>query len=453
MKKTPQVYWGEGMFLRPHHFQVEERFRDEALNREIFRIQPFSFGVSSLDVAPDQLENFVFEIRDVSMKLKDGTPLALDSTLRISPRPFQKELDQAGGRMRVFVGVPVLRENAPNAFATGEGPGGQDRRYVVESVERTDENTGINAQPISMKRCNGRLIFGGESREGYEALEIAVVERSTQGRNLPALARDFIPSVTEIGASRTLQTLCDGVTNRIEAKHRILLTDVAQGRLTMTSEGTSAWQTIIKLQILGSYLFLFQQLTRIPRIHPFVVYAEFCRCAGELSIFDDGKKAIRIPVYDHENLGPCFHEVCRVIEDLLEKIVASRFVKVDFVLREDLLVADLQEEWLAPQTEVYLAIEANMEEKELKNRIITMKMGAPRDIPILRQRRLFGLDLDLMKRTPTGLPAREDYYYFKVEKDGPYWANVVRDKIAALSEALDPKLKFSLYIITKPQGN
>lgn len=453
MKKTPQVFWGEGMFLRPHHLQTAERYGEEQLAKEISRIQPFAFGLQSLDVAPDQLENFVFEIREVSVKLKDGTPLSLESTLRLFPRGFQKELDQAGGRMRVFLGVPALRENAPNAFAPGEGPGGQDRRYVVEAVERADENTGGNLQPVSVKRHNGRLFFGGESREGYETIEIAVVERSTQGRNLPTLAKDFIPSVTELGGSRTLQTLCDGITNRIEAKHRILLTDVAQGRLTTSSEGTSGWQTIIKLQILGSFLFLFQQLTKIPRIHPFAVYTEFCRLAGELSIFDDGKKAIRIPVYDHESLGPCYHELCRVIEDLLEKIVASRFVKVDFVLREDLLVAELLEEWLAPPTEVYLAVEANMDEKELRNRIVTMKMGAPRDIPILRQRRLFGLDLDLMKRTPTGLPAREDYFYFKVEKDGPYWANVVRDRISALSDALDPKMKFSLYIITKPQGS
>ena len=453
MKNTPQVFWGEGMFLRPHHLQTAERFRDEQLAREVFRVQPFAWGVQSLDVAPDQLENFIFEIRDVSVKMKDGTALALGATLRLFPRPFQKELDQAGGRMRVFLGVPAVRDNAPNSFAPGEGPGGQDRRWVVESAEIPDENTGINPQPVSVRRCNGRLFFGGESREGYETLEIAVVERSTQGRNLPALARDFIPAITELGASSTVQRLADGITNRIEAKHRILLTDVAQGRLTVASEGTSGWQTIIKLQILGSFLFLFQQLTKIPRIHPFTVYAEFCRLAGELSVFDDGKKAIKIPLYDHDALGTCFHELCRVIEDLLEKIVASRFVKVDFVLREDLLVAELQEEWVAPPTEVYLAAEANMEEKELRNRIVTMKMGAPRDIPILRQRRLFGLDLDLMKRTPTGLPAREDYFYFKIEKEGPYWDNVVRDRIAALSEALDPKLKFSLYIITKPQGS
>jgi predicted component of type VI protein secretion system len=91
-----------------------------------------------------------------------------------------------------------------------------------------------------------------------------------------------------------------------------------------------------------------------------------------------------------------------------------------------------------------------MEEKDLRGRIVTMKLGTVRDIPVLRQRRLFGLDLELLKRTPAGLPQREDFYYFKIEKEGPYWSNVVRDRNVALSDALDPKLKFSLYIITKP---
>jgi type VI secretion protein, VC_A0114 family len=449
MKKTPQVLWAEGMFLRPHHLQTAERYREEALQREIQRIQPFYFGLQSLDVAPDQLENFVFEIRDVSLKLKDGTALSSDSTLRLSPRSFKNELDKAGGRMRVFVGVPVMRETAPNTFAPGEGrPAstgvrrrerrGPRREHRVEPA--AGRGAALQRQALLRRREPGRLrVPRGRRRR---ALRL--------GPELPGPSREFIPSLTELGASRTIQALCDGVTNRIEAKHRLLLTDVAQGRLAITSDGTSGWQAIIKLQILGSFLFLFQQLTKIPRIHPFHVYTEFARLAGELSIFDDGKVPVRIPVYDHEKLGPCFHETCRVIEALLEKIVASRFVKVDFVLREDLLVADLLEEWLASQTEVFLAIEAEMEEKDLRGRIVTMKLGTVRDIPVLRQRRLFGLDLELLKRTPAGLPQREDYFYFKIEKEGPYWANVVRDRNVALSDALDPKLKFSLYIITKP---
>ena len=450
MKRTPAVSWSEGMFMRPHHFQSAERARDESLQAEIRRIQPFAWGLSRFDVAPDQLENYIFEVRDVDARLADGASLVLGSTMRLSARPFKAEMDASGGRMQVWLGVPALRESSPNAFAPSEGPGGQDRGYIVENVEVRDENTGLNPQRIAVRRLNGRLFFGGDSREGYECVPVAVVERSAQGRNLPALARDFVPPVTEMSASRTLQVMVESVTNRIEAKHRLLLTDLAQGRITTQADGASAWQTIIKLQILGSFLFLFQQLSRIPRVHPFSVYLELCRLAGELSVFEDGKKLVQVPLYDHDSLGKCFAETCRVIEALLEKIVASKFIKIDFVLREELLVAELEPAWLAPETEFYLAIETSMEEKDLRNRMVTMKLGTVKDIPVLVRRRLFGLDLEMLKRTPSGLPAREDYFYFKIEKDGEYWENVVRERIIALSDAIDAKLKFSLYIITKP---
>ena len=49
-----------------------------------------------------------------------------------------------------------------------------------------------------------------------------------------------------------------------------------------------------------------------------------------------------------------------------------------------------------------------------------MKVGAVRDIPLLRQRRLFGLDLEMLKRDRrAGLPQREDHFYFTIEKEGP----------------------------------
>ena len=79
-----------------------------------------------------------------------------------------------------------------------------------------------------------------------------------------------------------------------------------------------------------------------------------------------------------------------------------------------------------------------------------MKVGAVHDIPLLRQRRLFGLDLEMLKRIPSGLPAGDDHYYFTIEKEGIYWANVVKDHVMAVSGMLDPKLKFFLYVVSKP---
>ena len=330
-------------------------------------------------------------------------------------------------------------------------PVGRGRRRV-EPVEVLDENTGGNAQILEARRANGRFFFGRESREGYECVSLALVERAGQGKNTPVLSAEFIPSVTEIGAWPALESLCQSVTNRLEAKHRFLVSEVLEGKLTTDAEGTTGWQPILKLQILGSFLFLFQQLTRIPRIHPFTVYAEFCRLAGELSIFDDQKSPIRIPLYDHDDLGRCFFEITHVLERLSEKIVASRYVKVDFMIREDLLVAALSPEWLAPETEVYLHIESALDEGEIKSRIEVMKIGTPSDIPVLKQRRLFGLDIEILKRVPSGLPAREDYFYLAIEKDGPYWANVVKDRVVAIAGGIDPKLRFALFIVTKPSG-
>jgi type VI secretion system protein ImpJ len=322
----------------------------------------------------------------------------------------------------------------------------------VETLSVLDENTGANAQPIDVRRANGRFFFGAESREGYECLPIALVERSGQGKNTPVLSMEFIPPVTELGAWPGLESLCQSVTNRLEAKHRFLAGEISEGKLTVDSEGTTGWQPILKLQILGSFLYLFQQLTRIPRIHPFTVYSEFCRLVGELSMFSGERQLPRVPLYDHDNLGPCFFEITHTLEMLAEKIVASRFIKVDFKIREDLLVAELAPEWLAPETEVYLLIESELDEKDVKSRIEVMKLGTVSDIPLLKQRRLFGLDVEMLKRVPSGLPAREDYFYFSIEKDGPYWASVVRDRIIAIAGATDPKMKFALYIVLKPGG-
>lgn len=452
MAKTPEVHWSEGMFLRPHHLQLAERHRGEQLRQEVRRLQPFFWGILRVDIATDQLENFTFEVRDAEVKLKDGTALSLASNLTLPPRSFKSELDQAGGRMPVWLGVPSWRELEANAFAPGEKAGGQDRRYSVETLEALDENTGANAQPIDVRRANGRFFFGAESREGYECIPVALVERSGQGKNTPVLSVEFIPPVTELGSWPVLENLCQSVTNRLEAKHRFLAAEIAEGKLTVDSEGTAGWQPILKLQILGSFLYLFQQLTRIPRVHPFTVYTEFCRLVGELSIFAGERQLPRVPLYDHDNLGPCFFEITHIVEMLAEKIVASRYIKVDFRIREDLQVAELATEWLAAETEIYLFIESDLEEKDIKSRIEVMKLGTVADIPLLKQRRLFGLDVEMLKRVPSGLPAREDYFYFSIEKDGPYWANVVRDRIIAIAGATDPKMKFSLYIVLKPGG-
>jgi WD40 repeat protein len=137
---------------------------------------------------------------------------------------------------------------------------------------------------------------------------------------------------------------------------------------------------------------------------------------------------------------------------LQERILSGRFVRVEFTLERDLQVARLRDEWLAHEAEMYLCIESDLSDREILGRIETAKIGTSADLPLLKQRRLFGIDIELLKRTPDGLPAREDYRYFAITKEGPYWEAVARNREVAISEG-DPRLRFRLYIILKPESH
>jgi type VI secretion system protein ImpJ len=444
------------MFLRPQHFQMFSRQLGGMIADIWRRTQPFLWGFSKLEIAEDGLEAFSFALRACEGVLRDGTWVALGGNLVVNPRDFKEALNASDGRLPVYLAVPLLRDGEANTVRPDGGVGGPAPRYRVEPVEAADENLGGAARPIDIRKLNGRILFGGESHEGYETLALGVLQRAGYGSNAPVLAADFIPPLLDLGAWPALVKLGESILHRVEAKHRFLRAEVAEGRIVLDTEGTGGWQPVFKLQIVGSFLYVLRQYVSSAGIHPFHLYLEWTRLAGELSIFDEeASGAPDVPLYDHDELGPCFHRLAYTLEHLLERILSGRFIRVEFELvrAKDILVAHLRDEWLTREAVLYLCIESDLSDSNLLTRIRTAKIGASSDLILLEQRRLFGLDIELLKRTPGGLPARENLHYFSIAKDGPYWQSVARNREMAISGGIDPNLRFSLYIILKPGSN
>ena len=446
MSRFPEVHWSEGMFLRPQHFQMFARQLGGMVGDIWRRTQPFLWGFSKLEIAEDALEAFSFSLRACEGVLRDGTWVQLHSNLVVHPRDFKEALNASDGRLAVSLAIPLLKPGEANT-----GP--QEARYRVEPVEAADENLGGPTRPIDIRKLNGRLLFGGESQEGYETLPLAVIQRAGFGANAPVLAADFIPPLLELGAWPALVKLGESVLHRVEAKHRFLRAEVAEGRIVLDTEGTAGWQPVFKLQIVGSFLYVLRQLVSSAGIHPFHLYLELSRLAGELSIFEEDTAAgPDVPLYDHDQLGPCFNRLAYTLETLLERILSGRFIRVEFELvrAKDILVAHLRDEWLTREAAFFLCVESDLADRDLAARLRTAKIGSAADLVLLEQRRLFGLDIEEMKRTPGGLPARENLHYFSIAKEGPYWQSVERNREMAISGGIDPRLRFSLYIVLKP---
>ena len=448
MSRIPEVSWSEGMFLRPQHLQQFSRYVRGLLSETWRQTHPYLWGIDEIVIDEEQLEGFTFAVRRLTVVLPDGARAATPASLTVNARAFKDELRQSEGPMVVWLGVPALRDGEANAIHADD-TSGQDLRYQLESVEVSDENAGGTPRAMEVRRLRARLFFGSENREGYDSLPIAALERSGHGSNEPVLADSFIPPVVRLAAWPPLQQLAESVLHRVEAKQRFLRAEVTEGRINL--EGAGSWQAVFKLQIVGSFLHVLRQLIATPGIHPFSVYVELARLAGELSIFEEeGAEAIEVPLYDHGQLGPCFQTVVFTVERLLEKILSGRFVHVPFELSGELLVARLQEAWLGAQSELFLCIESDLTDRTILSRIETAKIGASVDLPLLKQRRLFGLDIELLSRTPGGLPTRAELHYFSISREGPYWESVAREREIAILGGIDPKLRFSVYIVLQP---
>ena len=48
-----RVAWREGMFLRPQHFQAQERYFDAHIRARVDSVQPYAWGFTSITIDED----------------------------------------------------------------------------------------------------------------------------------------------------------------------------------------------------------------------------------------------------------------------------------------------------------------------------------------------------------------------------------------------------------------
>ena len=67
-----KILWGEGLFLRPQHFQQQDQYHEERLHRTAGLLHPYAWGVGTLQVDRDALSNNALRLLELSLRFQDG---------------------------------------------------------------------------------------------------------------------------------------------------------------------------------------------------------------------------------------------------------------------------------------------------------------------------------------------------------------------------------------------
>ena len=72
MSMPAKLLWGEGLFLRPQHFQQQDRYHEARLNQTASALHPYAWGVRKVVIDHDALRHDVLRIEELSVLFPDG---------------------------------------------------------------------------------------------------------------------------------------------------------------------------------------------------------------------------------------------------------------------------------------------------------------------------------------------------------------------------------------------
>src|SRR5436190_726769 len=215
MRTLSRVVWSEGMYLGPHHFQVQSRYFEDSTKFATSSLWFAPYGVAGCELDADALQNGTLAVLHARGIFSDGLAFALPECDPLPPaRAIADLFPPTRDTVTVLLAIPDRKPEGLNCATDGDEAA--SARYVATTCAVHDENTGSDERPVSLARKNLRLLLDTESAEGLTTLPIARVMRDTTGHFI--FDPGFIPPCLQISASESLMLMLRRLIEILEEK-------------------------------------------------------------------------------------------------------------------------------------------------------------------------------------------------------------------------------------------
>lgn len=424
-----KVVWFEGMTLDPHHFQQWDRHRQSVLNARLRAVAPQSWGLSRLEIDEERLANGELALVECAGVMPDGLVFDVpESSPAPEARNVQEHFPATEEAVRVVLAIPAERQSGRNVQLQGTNQQ-RETRFVAESMEVPDENTGANERPVEVARTNVQVRFANETQQGYSTLPIAEVVRTGGGF---ALSDRFLPSCLYIDASERLMEMARRMLELLVTKSG----DLTERKRNAFSQRELSPSDITALNLLGTVNTYIPQLNQhhaSGQSHPRELFQTLTALAGQLSTYIESAPVHPrdLPTYDHTAPSEPFNRIETILRQMLgEATPSSNYQRIGLERkRESLLVASVQQS-LLQEAQLFLATRSEQHtEEQLTNALPNMlRVASPDTIDAVLQSYTRALNVKATRRLPTGMPVDTQATYFKLEKRGPFWDSILEEE-------------------------
>ncbi|MCD6615948.1 type VI secretion system baseplate subunit TssK [Aeromonas veronii] len=441
MSSRNRVIWREGLFIKPQHFQQQQRHSDYALHARFSALSDYFYGLQSLAINEDYLGFGRIALVGATGILPDGTVFNIPND-DVLPTPLEIT-DASVANQKVYLALPLSVSGVNEVNQGGQvATRLQAHRHDVRDLH----SEGGDVVSLEVGRVSLRLMLEREDRSAYASLAIArILDKRPDGGLV--LDPNFMPCSISVSAIPTLKRFLGESAGLVAERARSLSQRIA----APGQQGVADVAEFMMLQLLNRAQPQLSHLARLGTLHPERLHEALVQLCGELMTFtDESRLPPEFPAYRHDDQQVSFEPVMLALRQALSTVLSPRAVSIQLRKHQyGVMVAMVNESELMQSADFVLAVRARMPQEQLRKQLLQQTKVASSDkIRELISLQLPGIPLLPLPVAPRQLPYHAGYSYFQLDRQSPAWQMLAVNNTLAFHIAGDfPELDMQLWAI------
>jgi type VI secretion system protein ImpJ len=436
---TDRVIWQEGMFLRPQHFQQQDRWTEQLVRARTAALRPYPWGLVDFSVNRDLLTTGRFALATGMGVFEDGTPFAIPGE---TDHPAPLELPETARNALVYLALAVRQ---PGAMEVADA--GAEGRLTRQDFEAYDTHS-ASPQPADLLvgRPRLRYLLEGQDRAGYLCIGLVrVIEVGADRRVI--LDERWVPPALLCSAAGPLSGLLTELAGMLNQRGEAL-----GARMTAPgSRGAAEMQDFLFLQSINRWQKLLSHWADAGLVHPEELYATLVQMAGEFATFTEAtRRPNAYPAYRHDDIARSLAPVVADLRRSLSQVLEQNAVPIPLQeRRHGVHVGAITDRSILRASNFVLTVQADVPTETLRRAVpAQIKIGAVEHIRELVNVALPGIAIRALPVAPRQIPFYAGASYFELDRASPHWQQMQNSGGFALHVSGEfPKLRLELWAI------
>ena len=431
MGSLKSLYWNQGLFLKPQHFQQFD-LQTSAVANEYSKLRSgLSTGIAKLEIDDEALKNNMLVIECLECILPDGTLLTYPGNCQLDPVKLNAEQVDALGHIDVYLGLSPILEQASNLTTDASNIG---RYKLNDSVTTKDLFDAHEAADLTRLGLDCRILIGEAQLQQHGQLITLKLAELVQTADEYNQDPKFIPQALAIASSKVLQShiksLKQSLLGRFEQLESFSSLNNQGGESSSHNLGL-----VMALNIVAQNVAIFSHFEEMSNSKPADVYLAIRQLIAQLSVFSRKVSVLgetnsdenSLVAFNETNMSECFARATILANQLLNELTVDPELLITMTPQGDAkYIAAITSEFVDVNNRVYLRLRSSSNlEEQLDDILSYAKLGADGQVDVYLKRSLPGVEMSYLSRKPQGVANVKNSYYFAFNRQSFQWQKVI----------------------------